>query len=392
MQVFKTYFRISKEYIGTALVYTGIFLVIMLILTNNSSSNTPTDFKSSSVSIAIFDKDNSTLSNNLKKYLSSNNKLVEINEDLDTFRDNFYERELDYVLIINEGFELNALALADNNVSPSGDMTELKLEAYKLPGSYAATFVEMKIQKFISTYTSYIIGGYSGSEAYEHTMTCLDTSTEVTVGNNDNTDETMDQAYFRFLPYILISVIASSIAPILLQFNKTEIKKRTLCSSISPLKRNLALVLASLSYTLLISVFFLIVAILKYDIDMPQIALIYRILNVLLYSMLCLSASFFLAQIVSTYNTLNMIITIYGLAGSFLCGIFVSRDLLGSAVLAVGKFFPAYWYMNVELDLINYNGFNSTLLYGYLIQLLFTVAFFAVGTVVGNMNKQDITE
>ena len=77
-----------------------------------------------------------------------------------------------------------------------------------------------------------------------------------------------------------------------------------------------------------------------------------------------------------------------GLGSSFLCGVFVPREYLGKGVTAMGRIFPAHWYVNVEEAVSRLsNSVTNDLIIGYLVQLLFAVAFMVLALVVGSRRK-----
>lgn len=374
MQVFNTFFKVAKKYRGSTIMYIVIFLSIVLTMAANSNNSTVEQFKSATIKIAVFDHDHSTLSTGLTKYINEHQNVVEIQEDLDSFKDNLYSRAVEYILIIPAGFEKN---LSDCD----------SLTSYKLPGSLSSEFLDMQINKFISTYNAYTNLGYDGDAAYENTNRTLSLKTEVTLSTNDNTTPA-SFSYYRYMPYILLSILTMGITPILIVFNKTEMKKRTIVSCVSQTKRNLSLGLASLLYTIGIFLFFVVVSLIMYKGEMLSSTGIILIGNMFVHILICLSFSFFMAQILVSSNVLNMITNIFGLGSSFLSGVFVPKEFLSPSVLAVGHFFPAYWYISVEEALLNTSSASSTtIITGFVIQLLFAVAFFTLGMGASQIRK-----
>lgn len=378
MQVFKTFFKISKRYKSSLIMYTAIFLTLLSIMASQNNKSTASDFTSTTLNIAIFDEDNSSLSTGLYDYLASMHDMTDISKDLDEIRDNMYKRNVDYVLIIPKGFEAEVI---------NSNSTDL-LEAYKLPSSIAAQFIDMQINKFISIYSTYLETGLDAAVAYEKTTNTLNTETVVNIMDKDEEDFSIVHFFYLYLPYILISIIISCLGPILVSFNKTEVKKRTLCSNISYLGRNLSIAAATIVYSLIIFAFFVIFSLIQYGNDMFTVVGGLRILNGFIYTLVSIGFAFILAQFTNNLNVLNMFSNIIGLGSSFLCGIFVGRELLAPAVVSIGRFFPAYWYVNVESALTTFDGtINSTIITGYLVQLLFAVALFAGGMVVNKLKK-----
>ena len=73
---------------------------------------------------------------------------------------------------------------------------------------------------------------------------------------------------------------------------------------------------------------------------------------------------------------------VVGLSFSFLGGIFVPIEYLGSGAKVIGQFLPTYWYSEAMTRIKTGGGFND-ILNCLLIQLLFGVMVMGVGLVAG---------
>lgn len=379
MQIFKTYFKISKKYFFALFLYTAIFLIVIKALTAYEKKTLESAFEPASLNMSVFDHDNSELSSSLISYLSENNELIEIEENIDAFRDNIYQRNVEYILIIPEGFEQKVL---------SGNDTDL-LKSYNLSGSYSSEYADMQINKFINIFGTFILNGQNTDTACINTVNALNTKTNVTITSAANEKNiSIPNLYYRYLPYILITIIVLVISPILITFNKPEVRKKSIVSSTSILKFNLCLTAASFVFAFVLFLFFNVFIIIVRHNDMLTMQGLLRILNSFIYMLISLSVAFLFGQILKKSTTVNMCINIISLAMGFICGIFVDRTLLSAPVIAVSRFLPAYWYINVENELANISAAShSTIILGYLIQLLFAVAIFCAGLVIGKVKK-----
>ena len=77
---------------------------------------------------------------------------------------------------------------------------------------------------------------------------------------------------------------------------------------------------------------------------------------------------------------------------SFLCGVFVSMDILGKSVQKIAQFLPVYWYEVANNLLKSHNTFSGTQIHTlytcYGIQLLFALAFLSLALIAGRMRRQ----
>ena len=102
MQVFKAFAKIAGKKKFSALLYIGIFMIISIIMANQSAKDN--NFKETKLSICIIDMDNTAASQKLVDYISSNHNIQDIDTDKDTILDSLYYQSTDYVLTIKEGY------------------------------------------------------------------------------------------------------------------------------------------------------------------------------------------------------------------------------------------------------------------------------------------------
>ena len=124
MQVFKTFMKILKTRLTSAILYLVIFMVIAVIMADTAKDNN--DYEDYKMSISVIDRDNSAESKRLQDFIFSGNKKVELADDEDEVIDAVYYGRSNYVLYINKDFgdKINA-----------GDFDGL-FENFKMPSSY----------------------------------------------------------------------------------------------------------------------------------------------------------------------------------------------------------------------------------------------------------------
>lgn len=369
----------AKKHIGNLIMYTAIFLSITLFIANNNEA-TVENYTGSAVRVAIFDEDNSDLSKALADYLDIQHDLVSLENDLDAIRDALYIRQAEYVITIPQGFETSVLAESEENL----------LEVYKLPGSVTAQFVDLSVNSFLSTYGAYLAGGFTATEAYEKTLQTIDTQSEVTFYNKETLNETPKiHYYYVYLPYALISITILCIGPMLISFNRAQVKNRVNCSRLSSFTKNMSLLCASSIYTLALVLFYFIISMLLYSTDVTADTILLRLINVAIQAFVCLTFTFLFSLLTNKIGLLSIFSNVFGLGSSFLCGIFVPREFLSDSVASFGRFLPAYWYINVEDALCNLTSeAYSTITTGYLVQVLYGVAVLVIALVIGQYQRR----
>ncbi|MCR4955078.1 MAG: ABC transporter permease [Lachnospiraceae bacterium] len=372
MTVFKTFFKVARAYIRPAIIYTCIFLGIILLI-NKSYKNEDSSYENARLDLAIFDNDHSDLSEHLSSYLEEKHNLVTLSYDKDAFRDAIYQRTCEYVLIIPKGYE-------------KGDAT---LESYKLPGSIYSSLLESNIDQYLSLYKSYLSMGLKPDSAHQRALDTIDKTVDVKLQSAKQTNTNKpEHRFFSYFTYAIVSVIISVLTPILIRFHNGDLKMRSLCSGISTFRRSLSLTLGSAIFTMIILSVYLIIGGLLFPDWLNKATFMARLCNTFTYSMVCLAATFLISTLTSNLTVVDMVSNVVGLTSSFLCGVFVPAEYLSKSVLQMGQFLPCYWYMNVERA-ISQNSYHMSfhLTNGILVQWLFFIALMAMGLLAAKKER-----
>ena len=149
---------------------------------------------------------------------------------------------------------------------------------------------------------------------------------------------------FRFLPYVLISVLINVLCPILLVMKKKDQRYRINCSSMKTssfsgqLFAGSALLVAGIWVVLMIAVMVI------YGGFFRGVNCWLAVANSFVFMLISAALALVVSSFGPAENVVSMITQCIGLGMSFLCGVFVPQSMLGDGVLAAAKFLPAYWY------------------------------------------------
>ena len=111
MQIFKTFNKVSLKLLPSTIAYFIVFVVIAGIMVFSESKNSSSEkFISKKTEIAVLDKDNSPCSKALYNYLDKIHIIKDIGADKESITDEFYNRNIWFVLEIPEGFEEKLLS------------------------------------------------------------------------------------------------------------------------------------------------------------------------------------------------------------------------------------------------------------------------------------------
>lgn len=386
MQVFNTFFKIARKHLGASMIYLGIF-ILLIVMMSNSSDTESTAFEETSLNICMIDEDQSTASTALTDYLDSMHQSVTLaSTDRETLQDSLYYGKIDYVITIPVGFEKN---LSEGN-------TEEIVKSSKRKDSADGYFADQQVNQYIHTLSIYLAGGNTIKEAVEQTKDSLNNTPKVTLLNSGKTiNQNAEKFYmfFQYMPYILLSMLVIGMAPLLIVFHKKDLENRMQCSALSTNKRNMQLSLACLVYSLLLWIAFMVVAGISYGTQMlfSQNGLL-CMLNSFVYLLLSVAITLFVTLFSPNDNILNMIANVLGLGMSFLCGIFVPQYLLSDTVISISRFLPAYWYVRIN-NMLRGTSREAYSLQNYLvwigIECLFGVVLFGIYLVGSKQRRRE---
>jgi ABC-type multidrug transport system permease subunit len=183
------------------------------------------------------------------------------------------------------------------------------------------------------------------------------------------------------LPYGILTMLFSAVLPVILRFGSMLLKKRSDISSTPVLKRQIAIALAAgVISVLIIIVLITLASILSGEAFTGRWWLI--VLNIV-------TLSITVVMLLVAVSNLNLkpemsagFTNVVGLSFSFLGGIFVPLEFIGSGAKIIGQFLPTYWYSEA-LTKIKAGGGFTEILNCLLIQLLFGVMVMGIGLLAG---------
>ena len=383
MTVFKGFLTVAKQNIGTLIMYLAIFLTICLTIQKITGGDTQTTFEAERLDIAVIDHDGKALAQGLTEYLSHYHNIKELPDDKGILQERLFYREVYYVVTIPDNFEELCL---------NGDE---KLSVTKVPGSNSGYYVDQQINTFLNDVRILTFSGFSLTEAISEVQDNASIESDVSmIDKNGLGGQMPGHAFmFQYMPYILMSILCYALSFIMIAFNKPDIRRRMLCSAVSSNSQNLQLVLGFMVIGLAVWAICAFLPVLVYrDAFLQDAHLPYYLINSLIMTLVSLTMAFLVGTLVHREETVSAVVNVLTLGMSFLCGVFVSMDILSKGIKTVAHFLPAYWY-EINNSLLASNGHLSqsqfhSLLTSYGIQLLFAAAFLVAALVIGRHRRQ----
>lgn len=371
MHIFKFFFKVLKKNIIIPILY---ILVSLAALVTISQPDSGSKFERRNFCIGYVDEDDTSESRALIDLIAKNNQTEKVENDRERILDDLYYCYYDYVLVIKKGYAEKLM---------SGETNGL-FSTYHMHDSYTAVYIEQLLNEYVCSVKAGIAGGIEFSENIKNVEKAMSESAEVQITNPENTQKKSDVfcTFFSFCPYVLLSTVMYALCPILLAMTRNGIRSRTNCSCVSPSSFNIQLFSGTTVCVIGIWLIIMLSSIVIFG-KIYSGTEWFAVLNTLIYVLFSASFAVFVSAFDIGKNMLNLVVQVFGLGSSFLCGVFVPQYLIDSNVLAVAKFFPAYWYVRANLMICGEEALNYSELYtALLIELGFAAAFAVLGLLV----------
>ena len=394
MIVFKTFWRIMKQYWWIVFLYVTILTSLSII---NLSAAPVTDFVDTKPEITIIsqgptDPSAKPFTKNFLNYLSKNTKIIDLKESETT--DALFYQKISMILYLPEDLESKII---------SGQKITLD---YRTSGNYTAELSKNLIKRYFELQRTEILESKNSSKEQPNILSedsekiisslnqRLDQSPTVRLASKNATNLSKIAAFFNFASYTIMAIILYVTCFINASFNKSPVKKRTMISSLHLKKYNFSLLLANSIFAF--SVFVLLTTLSFFvlgDIVLTPF-FIFEILNILLYTLAALT----LAELVSTFNlsrdAVSGVVNLLSLAPAFLSGAFVPTYFLPSFVLTIAHIFPTYWFIDTNNKIttmteLNFSSF-LTILPNLLVLVLFSIIFIVANLVLSKKKRINI--
>lgn len=375
MIVFKAYMKIIKQNRGLIIMYLGIFMLITIMIQSVTKSQESGSYKAQSVRIGFVDEDGGVLAKGLEQYLGKFHQIIPMEGDKDKLQENLFYRNIEYIVRIPSGFE--GKYLQENE----------KLSVTKVPGSYTSFYVDQQINVFLNNVKTYYAAEYTVAEAVKAVMENEEIKVKM-LDTNGNAGEMPGYTYYyRYIPYLLLSILCYVLGNILSAFHKGDIPKRMQASAVSVRRQNMEALLAAMVLGIALLGICIVVSILLYGKPLVQSGgLVYYFLNSLTMLFVALSISYLVGMLTHNTSALNGIVNTISLGMCFLCGVFVPLDIMSKGVKTVAQFLPVYWYEKANDRISEFGNITGTvrteILQAIGIQLVFAVAIVSISLVV----------
>lgn len=370
MTVFKAYMKIAWKNVWLIFMYMGIFFTLTLIFQGTAETEN-TGYQAEGTTVGVVDEDGGALAESLIRMLGTNNEVLILPDDTEVLQENLFYRNVEYIVRIPENFMKRCIEDEEN----------LKVTA--VPDTYSGSYVDQSISSFINFARSYYAAGFSEEEIAACSGEQQDTEVVLMdfAGNEGKAQSYV--YYYRYLPFLLLSVICYMMGYILIGFRRGRLPQRMRASSVPARRQTMEGLFASLVLSIGIWAVCMGAAFLLYGRNMIMSgSAAYYLLNSIALLAVSLTLAYLIAILVGDSNELSGIVNITALGMCFVCGTFVEMDLLSSGVRKAAQFLPVYWYETVNNLLAGAGDITGSIrteiFQGIGIQFVFAAAFVCI--------------
>lgn len=380
MTVFKTFFRIVNKLKPTIILYTALLIIFGAV--NMKTSDNNINFVNSKPDILIINQDvNKGLTKNLIDYMKKNSNIVKVENNEEKINDALFYREVSYVIYIPKDYRKNVL-LGKN---PKLDI--------KKTDEYDAHLSEMMLKRYIKLQNIYNEEVGSEDELITLINDNINDDVNVKITSKVDTSKTYNIAYyFNFASYSILAIIIYIICLVLCSFKEESISKRINISSINYKSHNNKILLASIVFSSIVWLLFVIIGVTIVGDIMFSIRGLISIINSFIFTFCALTLSILISSLTNNKNAISGIVNVIALGSAFLCGAFVPAEYLPSSVLNFAHILPAYYYINSNdllknIDVINISSMHPIII-NMVIIIIFSILFIILNNIVTRRKRK----
>ena len=380
MTVFKTFFRIVNKLKPTIILYTALLIIFGAV--NMKTSDNNINFVNSKPDILIINQDvNKGLTKNLIDYMKKNSNIVKVENNEEKINDALFYREVSYVIYIPKDYRKNVL-LGKN---PKLDI--------KKTDEYDAHLSEMMLKRYIKLQNIYNKEAASEDELITLINDNINDDVNVKITSKVDTSKTYNIAYyFNFASYSILAIIIYIVCLVLCSFKEESISKRINVSSINYKSHNNKILLASIVFSSIVWLLFVIIGVTIVGDIMFSIRGLISIINSFIFTFCALTLSILISSLTNNKNAISGIVNVIALGSAFLCGAFVPAEYLPSSVLNFAHILPAYYYINSNdllknIDVINISSMHLIII-NMVIIIIFSLLFIILNNVVTRKKRK----
>ena len=383
-------FKTSLKIVAAHRIYVLVYLVVLSLFGLNvgaaRTEDTSNQVKEATASVAVIDRDGSTISRGVKDYVESVGEVQPLEDSKQAIQDATAQNRISYILIIPAGYGQRLQEAARQGTEPPRMDTVIGYE------SAAGSLMNARTDSYLGQVTGYLSTLTNdparavalAKETMNHSAPAKRIAQDATPLPHSLVVYTM----FSFYPIMAFAIVA--ISTLMTSLGRRSVHSRLIAAPVSSRSRSLGTIGACLMIGLVgwLWIFGLGVANLGTSAVMtsaPLLGVVGAALGA--YMLVAVSLGFLLGQVGLGQNAASAVANIGGLAMSFLSGAWVSTEWLPDAVVQVAKFTPGYWAAQAISGAYDATSMSADVIRPLLVDCgicaLFAVAVLSVAMAVG---------
>ena len=373
MTVSKAFWKIVLKNIGTIVMYS---VILIMFGTVSASSNQDTgQFEAAKPTVAVYNHDeNGDIARNFVEYLDKNTEL-KTDYPEEKVKDGLFFEEILMAIDIPEDF--------------SRDFAEGKNPEIHTRSSagYGAELAKVMVERYLTTAQSYANAGMSADEIIAKIDPVLTNEVEVErLSKADISRYAKATSYFNFANYAILACVITIICLIISSFNRRELRRRNLVSSMPVTKMDRVLLANSCIYAFLIWALYIVVGFFAVGKDslLSANGLLYMG-NSFVFCVCATTIAYLISRLVRGRNAVNAAMNIIALGSSFLCGCFVPAEFLPDSVLTFAHILPSFYYVDANNKILRLENTDFATIRPVLINMAIVLGFSVLFVIVANV-------
>ncbi|EHM94528.1 hypothetical protein HMPREF0975_01387 [Actinomyces sp. oral taxon 849 str. F0330] len=386
MSTFKTSLKIMAAHRSYVLVYLVALSLLGLNVGAARTEDASSQVKEATASVAVIDRDGSTISRGVKDYVESVGKVQPLEDSRQAIQDATAQNRISYILIIPAGYGKQLQQTAHEGAEPPRMDTVIGYE------SAAGSLMNARTDSYLGQVTGYL------STLTDDPARAVALAKE-TMNHSAPAERIAQDAtplphgfvvYAMFSIYPITAFAIVTISTLMTALGRRSVRSRLTAAPVSGRSRSLGAVGACLVIGLVgwLWIFGLGVTALgasAVTTSAPLLAIVGAALGA--FMLFAVSLGFLLGQISPGQNVASAVANIGGMVLSFLAGAWVSIEWLPDAVIQASKFTPGYWAAQAISGAYTATSISADVIRPLLVDCgictLFAVAILSVAMAVG---------
>lgn len=324
MKVFKNYFKIVKAHLMAIMIYSIVFLILLMFVTKTERTD---DYYSVYVNVYVKDEANTSYSRALYNYLDANCNIIDMDKNLSD--DNLFYGIVSAIIEIPSNFD---------------ESNEVHYKS--APQNMGGIDIKQKVNAFISTVNSYKKSGFSLDNAISATNKDLSKHSNVhLIKKIKNDGSGLLKFYFNFMNYLLMSQIILIISLVSSVYDNSKLKQRNIVSPMPIARQNIQLILGHIVIGLIVCTAYIILLVAMWKVSIFKGTMCLFMLNAYIFTLSVVAMAVFISTFIKNTNARGGIMNVIALGSSFLSGAFVPQELLSGVTLSIARALPSYYYV-----------------------------------------------